>query len=314
MEIFSDRCDYSDGNTSRMGILGSEQKMSSPHHPMYKPQELRLTAAIRTCGVKRFSRQGTSLKIDHSLEKNGKVDWTVILFEVKPEGFFATLKDFEDKCFKQKVPRQIAQQIMAVLSTDDGYYENALKYYDSDNNQILGNAIKIGEFFEDESNGSQQEHQHQQDETSPIGQDEQQEEEDSNAPPSPPQEPESDSDYPDDNGGLDLLTVTQTLQLDRPQPVRVIGLVDVIRTRFDLVKQIVLTCTNENCPNRSKRETRTLKVGMFSVYDLPFVFPDGREALDIFCRCSQCHQPRGVTAGQGIYQSARIIELAKCSH
>ena len=34
---------------------------------------------------------------NHSLEKNGKVDWTVILFEVKPEGFFATLQDFEDK-------------------------------------------------------------------------------------------------------------------------------------------------------------------------------------------------------------------------
>jgi len=48
---------------------------------------------------------------------------------------------------------------------------------------------------------------------------------------------------------------------------------------------------------------------MFSVFDLPFVFPDGREALDIFCRCSSCHQPRRVEAGQGRYQSARIIEL-----
>ena len=145
--------------------------------PNDKPVELNITEALRQCGVKRFSRQGKSLKIDHSLEKNGKVDWTVILFKVKPEGFFATLKDFEDKCYKQKVPRQIAQQIMAALSTDDGYYENALKYYDSDNNQnILGNAIKIGEFFEDENNGSQQQQQQQQDEISPIGQDEQQEE------------------------------------------------------------------------------------------------------------------------------------------
>jgi hypothetical protein len=71
----------------------------------------------------------------------------------------------------------------------------------------------------------------------------------------------------------------------------------------------VLTCTTDKCPNRGKRETRTLKVGMFSVYDLPFVFPDGREALDMFCRCSSCHQPRRVEAGQGRYQSARIIEL-----
>ena len=60
---------------------------------------------------------------------------------------------------------------------------------------------------------------------------------DSNAPSVTTQEPESDSDYPDDNGGLDLLTVSQLLQLDRPQPVRVIGLVDVIRIRFDLVNK-----------------------------------------------------------------------------
>jgi DNA replicative helicase MCM subunit Mcm2 (Cdc46/Mcm family) len=275
-----------------------------------KPHELNLTDAMKQCGVKRFSRQGALLRIDHSLEKNGKVEWTAILFKVKPEGFFATLQDFEDSCYRNKVPRQMVQQIMAALSPlDDDYYENALKYYDYDSNtSILGTAIKIGEFFEDE-NGSRQ-----QQETSPKDSgneryEQQQQQQDPSPPPSSPPEIESDSDYPDDNGGLDLLTVSQALQLDRPQPVRVIGLVDVIRVRFDLVKQIVLTCTTENCPNRNRRETRTLKVGMFSVYDLPFVFPDGREALDIFCRCSQCHQPRRVEAGQGRYQSARIIEL-----
>ena len=187
---------------------------------------------------------------------------------------------------------------MAALSTlDDDYYQNALRYNENDSNEnILGTAIKINEFFEEENNDQQQ----QQEETIV--------DEESIPPPSSP-ESESDSDYPDDGGGLELLTVSEVLQLDRPQPVRVIGLVDVIRTRFDLVKQINLLCTNENCPIRDRRETRTLKVGMFSVYDLPFVFPDGREALDLFCRCSQCRQPRRVTAGQGRYQSARIIEL-----
>ena len=40
---------------------------------------------------------------------------------------------------------------MAALSPlDDDYYENALRYYDNDNNiSILGTAIKIGDFFED---------------------------------------------------------------------------------------------------------------------------------------------------------------------
>ena len=100
-----------------------------------KPQELRLTGVMKQCGVKRFSRQGKLLRIDYSLEKNGKVDWTTILFEAKPEGFFATLQDFEDSCYKGKVPRQITQQIMAALSPlDDDYYENALRYYDNDNN------------------------------------------------------------------------------------------------------------------------------------------------------------------------------------
>jgi len=110
-----------------------------------KPQELNLTDAMKQCGVKRFSRQGKLLRIQHSLEKNGKPDWTIILFEAKPEGFFATLQDFEDNCYKKKLPRQITQQIMAALSPlDDDYYENALKYYDNDSNcNILGTAIKI---------------------------------------------------------------------------------------------------------------------------------------------------------------------------
>jgi hypothetical protein len=130
-----------------------------------KSDELRLTETLKQCGVKRFSRQGVLLRIEHSLEKNGKVDWTVILFKVKPEGFYATLQDFEDNCYRSKVTRQITQQIMAALSLDDDYYQNALKYYDGENNQgILGTAIKIGDFFED-GNGSQQQ---QQQETSPI--------------------------------------------------------------------------------------------------------------------------------------------------
>jgi hypothetical protein len=106
---------------------------------------------MKQCGVERFSRQGKLLRIDYSLEKNGKVDWTTILSEAKPEGFFATLQDFEDSCYKGKVPRQITQQIMAALSPlDYDYYENALRYYDNDNNiSILGTAIKIGDFFED---------------------------------------------------------------------------------------------------------------------------------------------------------------------
>ena len=276
--------------------------------PNDKSDELRLTGAIRQCGVKRFSRQGALLRIDHSLEKNGKLEWTAIVFEVKPQGFYATLQDFKEKCYRSKVPRQVTQQIMAALSQGDDYYENALRYYDGENNQsILGNAIKIRDFFEDGNDSQQQQQQGQ--ETSHIDGDEQEEDSDIPLPPSPPQEPESDSDYPDDNKGLDLLTVSQLLQLDRPQPVRVIGLVDVIRTRFDLVKQIVLRCSNADCPNRNRREIRTLKVGMFSVYDLPFIFPDGREALDLFCRCSQCHQPRRVEAGNGRFQSARIVEL-----
>src|SRR5215207_2384162 len=126
-----------------------------------KPHELNLTDAMKQCGVKRFSRQGKLLRIDHSLEKNGEVNWTTILFKAKPEGFFATLQDFDDSCYKGKVPRQITQQIMAALSPlDDDYYENALKYYDNDSDDnILGTSIKIGEFFEDGNNSQQQEQQ-----------------------------------------------------------------------------------------------------------------------------------------------------------
>ena len=60
-----------------------------------KPYELDLTDAIRQCGVNSISRQGPLVRISHSLEKNGKITWTTILFEVKPDGFFATLQNFE---------------------------------------------------------------------------------------------------------------------------------------------------------------------------------------------------------------------------
>ena len=79
-----------------------------------KRVELNITTALKECGVKRFSRQGALLRIDHSLEKNGKLEWKIILFEVKPD-FFATLRDFEDKCYRQKISTQLVQQIMAAL-------------------------------------------------------------------------------------------------------------------------------------------------------------------------------------------------------
>lgn len=294
-----------------------------------KPLELNLSVALKQCGVKNISRQGALVRINHSLDKNGKPDWTTILFEVKKDGFLATLQDFDRNCQKNKIPRQTVQQIMAALSPldDDDYYVDALKYYDGNKkSSILGTAIKIGDFFEDGNNNNNQlveanppitsdranDRNHQQHEHGREGDDPGMPTSASPPPlPTPPQSPEvkSDSDYPGDNDGLDLLTVSEVLQLDRPQPVRVIGLVDVVRTRFDLVKQIVLTCNTDKCPNRNIRETRTLKVGMFSVYDLPYVFPDGREALDIFCRCILCRQPRRVEAGQGRYQWARIGEI-----
>ena len=80
-----------------------------------KPVELNLTTALKECGVKRFSRQGALLRMHHSLEKNGKLEWNVILFEVKPD-FFATLRDFENNCYKKKISTQLVQQIMAALS------------------------------------------------------------------------------------------------------------------------------------------------------------------------------------------------------
>src|SRR5215207_6460514 len=132
-----------------------------------KPQELKLTDALKRSGVKSISRQGALVRISHSLEKNGKVNWTTILFEVDPDGFFATLQNFEHSCQKSKVPGQIIQQIMARLSSlDDDYYANALKYNGEDNKSgILGTSIKIGGFFED-GNDSQQESSQQDTDTS----------------------------------------------------------------------------------------------------------------------------------------------------
>jgi hypothetical protein len=99
-----------------------------------KPDELRLTDALRQCGVISLSRQGALVRINHSSEENGKPKWTTILFKVQSEGFYATLQDFQERCYRDKVPRQLTQQIMAALSRDDDFYQNALRYYDGQDN------------------------------------------------------------------------------------------------------------------------------------------------------------------------------------
>lgn len=105
----------------------------SSSHSVNEPFDIDLTEALKQSGVKRFSRQGALLRIDHSIAKNGKVDWTVILFEAKREGSYATLQDFERNCQKNRIPRQTVQQIMVALSSvDDDRYFNAMKYYDDE--------------------------------------------------------------------------------------------------------------------------------------------------------------------------------------
>ena len=257
-------------------------------------RRLRITSTLENCGVIQFYKEGVRMAMLHHMNGNGDHK-TVILFSLHKDGsgpedgFGGTLKEFEKVATRRRIDLLVIQKIMVELSTNP-YYVDVLQYHeedDAENRQGIGIPITTGDFFIDDNEAKQEREQEQDPKAAEIAEQE----------------------YNDE--GLGLLTIEQSLKLDKPQRLRIIGQIQRAKGMFDLIKQISVTCDNNKCTNANKfREKRfNLKSGLFSMGDFPYVFPGGPEEAEKFLKCQYCQKFMIVTPTNNRFQNARMIEL-----
>lgn len=250
-------------------------------------RELIISERLSRAGVINLRKVGITMWMYHRGQRD-----TVLNFDIQKDGegsdgFAGTTREFEKIASRRQIDPFIIQSILTELSTNK-YYVDILQYNETDDGSIregIGIPISTGDFFIDD-NLALQERQREQD---------------------PNAAEVAEKAYTDDD--LPLLTVDETLRLDKPQRVRVIGQVYTIRPRFDLIKQIIVTCDNKGCKDKNKSEYHNLKDGMYNISDFPHVFPGGESEARKFCKCKTCGNYKRVEPGRDRYQSSRIVEL-----
>ena len=215
-------------------------------------------------------------------------DRRVIIFKIKKEGLSETLNEFQKAANKQELDIISQQAIVYELSSNKDYVD-ILQYRvedDADLREGIGIPTDhMNDFFIDDNAVAREIAREQDPNAAEIAEQE----------------------YNDE--GLPLLTVEQVLKLDKPQRVRIIGQVQKAKHMFDLIKQIVVNCDNKKCGNKNKHERFNLRSGLYTMGDLPYVFPGGPTAAEQFLKCKSCGKFMIATPTQNRFQNARMVEL-----
>jgi hypothetical protein len=94
---------------------------------------------LRQCGVTRLGRENTRISIEYQFQAHDGQEITrMIIFDLKPEGFFSTMEDFDKEARggwgpnrRLPIPQDIIEKTKAVLANSP-YYPRAFEYYDHD--------------------------------------------------------------------------------------------------------------------------------------------------------------------------------------
>ena len=248
-------------------------------------RRLKITPALDNCGVVQLYKEGIRMQ----LQLHSKND-TIVIFNLHKDGLLATLQEFEKVANRKHIDLLTIQAIMTELSTNP-YYIQALQYNEVDDASVREGigipSTNTGDFFIDD-NTSNQERKREQD---------------------PNAADVAEQEYNDE--GLSLLTIDDTLKLDKSQRVRIIGQIQKTKYMFDLIKQISVTCDNQKCKHTNKFRDKkfNLKSGLYSMGDFPYVYPGGPVEAENFLKCQFCKKFMIVTPTQNRFQNARMIEL-----
>src|SRR5512145_2348935 len=102
-------------------------------------RDIEVSKKLRQCGVTKIGRENTKVSMEFQLQAHdGQTITRVIVFDLKPEGFFASIEDFDKKARggwgpnrRIPLPNDIIEKTKAVLANSP-YYPRAFEYYERD--------------------------------------------------------------------------------------------------------------------------------------------------------------------------------------
>ena len=276
-------------------------------------RDIEVSKELQQCGVSKLGRENTKISMEFQLQAHDGQEITrMIIFDLKPEGFFATMEDFDKKARggwgpnrRLPLPNDIIEKTKAALANSP-YYPRAFEYYERDTvteEHSEQELQPIGEPVGDDETAANEEEQRKREEAyaSAI----------------------SDPDF-DNIKKKERLTPISVSSAIRRDPGRccVYGIIDTVRPPFKLMTEVGFMCTNRKCTSYGSPKWQILDVPIFSLNDMPIAFKAERDAngnikktgqqryLDLL-NCPYCHSSRYERPSFRRFDNAKIIEIRR---
>jgi DNA replicative helicase MCM subunit Mcm2 (Cdc46/Mcm family) len=278
-------------------------------------RDIEVSKELRQCGVNKLGRENTKISIEYQFQAHDGQEITrMVIFDLKPEGFFATMEEFDKKARggwgpnrRIPIPNDIIEKTKAVLANSP-YYPQAFEYYERDTGteqqaEEGQGRQSVGEPIEDPGAAANEEEQRKKEEayTSAIS--------------------DPDFDTVKKNERLTPISVSNAIRKD-PGRYCVYGIIDTVRSPFKQITEADFVCNNRKCTSYGNPKGQILDVPIFSLNDLPIAFKAERNAngtvkktgqqryLDLLS-CPYCHDNRYARPSFKHFDNAKIIEIKR---
>ena len=278
-------------------------------------RDIEVSKELRQCGVTKLGRENTTIFIEFQSQAHDRQEIIrMVIFDLKPEGFFASIEDFDRKARggwgpnrRIPLPNDIIEKTKAALANSP-YYPKAFEYYERDTiteeQPKEGKALlSVGEPAGDAEIAANEEEQRKREEAyaSAIS--------------------DSDFDTVKKNERLTPISVSNAIRKD-PGRYCVYGIIDTVRSPFKLMTEAGFVCNNRKCTSYGNPKWQILDVPIFSLNDMPIAFKAERDANGVVKRtgqqryldllnCPYCHGSRYERPSFRHFDNAKIIEIKR---
>jgi DNA replicative helicase MCM subunit Mcm2 (Cdc46/Mcm family) len=278
-------------------------------------RDIEVSKELRQCGVTKLGRENTTVSMEYQLQvHDGQEITRMVIFDLKPEGFFVTMEDFDKKARggwgpnrRIPLPNDIIERTKAVLANSP-YYPRAFEYYERDTvleEQTEGGQaiLSVGEPIGDIEVAANEEEQRKREEAyaSAI----------------------SDPDFNDikKKERLTPISVSNAIRKD-PGRYCLYGIIDTVRSPFKLMTEVGFECGNRKCTSYGNPKWQILDVPIFSLNDMPIAFKaerdengnvrkSGQQRYLELLNCPYCHGNRYERPSYRHFDNAKIIEIKR---
>ncbi len=275
-------------------------------------RDIEISKELLQCGVTKLGRENTKVSMEfHFHAHDGQEVIRMIIFNLKPEGFLASIEEFDKQARggwganrRIPLPQDIIEKIKIVFANSP-YYPRAFEYYERDiktetEEQLQQESTDYAEV----EVAANEEEQHKKEEAyaSAI----------------------SDPDYDSikKNERLTPISVSSAIRKD-PGRYCVYGIIETVRKPFKLMTEVGFICRDQKCTSYNDPKWQILDTPIFSLDDMPIAFKaerdengkikkNGQQRYLELLRCPYCQHTRIVIPRhQGHFDNAKIIELKK---